>query len=126
METRPLDHAKSDQSRVITQAVRRTADHLGLTNTVLAQILGVSEATVSRMGAGTYRLRVGDKPFELAVLLVRLYRSLDTIVSGDDEASRAWLRADNSALGEQPLALIQTISGLTNVIGYLDARRAVG
>lgn len=115
----------SDQERVVTLAVRRAAERLGLTNAVLARVLGVSEATTSRMGGGSYVLRPGDKPFELAVLLVRLFRSLDAIVGGDDMTAKAWLRAENGALQARPLALIQTISGLTNVIGYLDARRAV-
>ena len=99
---------------VITKAVLRAADHLGL-----------SEATVSRMRGGTYLLQPSQKPFELAMLLVRLYRSLDAIVGGDAAAAQAWLRNDNSALAGRPLAPMQTIPGLMQVIAYLDARRAV-
>jgi Protein of unknown function (DUF2384) len=56
---------------------------------------------------------------------VRLYRSLDAIVGGDDAVAASWLKNHNTALNGEPLALIQTISGLTNVVAYLDARRAI-
>ncbi len=65
------------------------------------------------------------KPLELAVMFIRLYRALDAVVGGDDAVATAWLRNKNSALKDVPLALIQTVSGLTDVIQYLDARRAV-
>ena len=113
------------QDQVITKAALSAARRLGVSNGVLARILGLSEASVSRMGHGTYLLKPGDKPFELAVLFVRLFRSLDAIVGGDEEVAKAWLRADNSGLRGRPLALIQTVAGLTDVIAYLDARRAV-
>ena len=70
-------------------------------------------------------LERGTKPFELAVLLVRLYRSLDAIVAGDENVAKAWLRNDNSALGGKPIEAIQTVPGLVEVIAYLDARRAI-
>jgi hypothetical protein len=43
------------------------------------------------MRNGKYRLDRGQKPFELAVLLIRLYRSLDGIVGGDDSIAADWL-----------------------------------
>ena len=117
--------AKPDKAAVLTKAVLRAAGQLGLTNKVLATVIGLSEATVSRMRAGDYVLQPGYKPFELAVLFVRLYRSLDAIVGGDDEVAAAWLKNRNILLNDAPLALMQTVPGLMNVIQYLDARRAV-
>ncbi|HUE89855.1 MAG TPA: MbcA/ParS/Xre antitoxin family protein [Vicinamibacterales bacterium] len=116
---------RADEAAVVTRAVLRAAARLALTNRVLAGILGVSEATVSRMGSGTYVLRPGDKPFELALLFLRLFRALDAIVSGDAPAARAWLDNDNTALGAAPITLIASVSGLVTVVGYLDARRAL-
>ena len=43
---------------------------------------------------------------------------------GDEQTSRAWLRNDNLALGGVPMALIESLAGMINVVGYLDARRA--
>jgi len=108
-----------------TKAALRAAAHLGLSHRVLAGILGVSEATISRMGSGSYQLRPGDKPFELAVLFLRLFRALDAIVGGDAPAARAWLQHENTALGAAPVTLLASVSGLVNVVGYLDARRAL-
>ena len=112
---------------VVTKGVVRAAERLALSNRVLAGVLGLSEATVSRMTkqhAPSYQLDPGSKPYELAVLFLRLYRSLDALVDGDVAAARAWLRNDNTALGSTPLSQIATVAGLVNVIGYLDARRA--
>lgn len=109
----------------VTKALLRAADRLGLSNKIVGSILGLSEATVSRMTNGAYTLPPNGKAFELSVLLVRLYRSLDAITGGDDAVARAWLRNDNTAIGAVPLKLVQTVPGLVNVIAYLDARRAI-
>jgi hypothetical protein len=110
---------------VATRAALRAAGRLGLSNKAFGRIIGVSEATVSRMGSGSYSLAPGDKPFELAMLFVRLFRALDAITGGDEAVASAWLRNENVALGGTPLALIQSVSGLVHVLGYLDARRAL-
>ena len=123
--TKPRPASTADQAAVLTKATLRAAAKLGLTNKLLATVLGVSEATISRMGTGGYTLQRGQKPFELAVLFVRLYRSLDAIVGGDDVVAGSWLKNRNAVLDAEPVALIQTVPGLMNVIQYLDARRAV-
>ena len=123
--TKPRPASTADQAAVLTKATLRAAAKLGLTNKLLATVIGVSESTISRMGSGGYTLQRGQKPFELAVLFVRLYRSLDAIVGGDDVVAGSWLKNRNTVLDAEPLALIQTVPGLMNVIQYLDARRAV-
>ena len=125
MRTRPRTKPVSDEAVLLTKAVLRAADRLAIKNAALAKILGLSGPTVSRMRNGKYRLERGQKPFELAALLVRLYRSLDSIVGGDDHVAADWLTNKNTALDGVPLELIQSVSGLANVIHYLDARRAV-
>jgi hypothetical protein len=113
------------EGAVVTKAVLRAAGRLGLANKALARILGLSEASVSRMGSGSYVLVAGDKSFEIAVLFLRLFRALDAIVAGDEAAARAWLQHENAALGGPPAILLQSLSGLVNVVAYLDARRAL-
>lgn len=125
MPIEPHPESVSDESSVITKATLRTAERLGIKNTVLAKILGVSEPTISRMRQGKYKLDRGQKPFELAILLVRLYRSLDGVVAGDDHVAADWLKNKNTALDGVPLDLIQSVSGLTDVIAYIDSRRAI-
>lgn len=114
-----------DDAAVVTKAVLRAAGRLGVSNRSLAVVLGCSEATISRMGSGAYQLSPRDKPFELAVLFLRLFRSLDAIVGGDAAAARAWLQNDNLVLNAPPVRLIASVAGLVTVVGYLDARRAL-
>jgi len=113
------------EAAVITTAAVNAADRLGISARTLSVVLGVSEATVSRMKRQDHLLERNSKPFELAILLVRLFRSLDAIVGGDEAVARQWLRNANTALGATPLDKIVSISGLTDVLAYLDARRAV-
>ena len=124
MVTRTPAAVPSD-SAVVTKAALRAADILHIKDKQFARIIGVSPSTVSRMRSGTSPIDRSQKPFELAVLFVRLYRSLDAIVGGDDTVARAWMVNRNTALDSVPLELIQSVSGLTNAIQYLDARRAI-
>lgn len=117
--------ALSDEGAVLTKATIRAADKLAVSQKALASIIGVSEAVVSRMRKGSFALaRDSGKPFELAVLFIRLYRSLDAIVGGDEAVARAWLKNPNTVLRNRPIDLIQKVQGLLDVIHYLDARRA--
>ena len=120
-----LAHTRLSPGVVLVKAVLNAADRLNVSARRLAAILGVSEATVSRMRTGGYSLVQGQKPFELGTLFVRLYRSLDAITGGDEAVARAWLANHNIALDGYPLERIQTITGLTDVLAYLDARRAL-
>ena len=110
---------------VLTKAMLRAADIVGLKARLLAQVIGVSEATLSRMKSGDVMLEPGTKPFELAVLVVRLFRSLDAISGGDDAVARSWMGASNLALNGTPAEMIITVTGLVDVVTYLDAHRAV-
>jgi hypothetical protein len=124
MRTKPHPQSRPSEAGVVTRATVRAADRLGLKSNVLARILGLSEPSISRMRRGEYVLEPGDKDFELAVLFVRFYRSLDAIVGGSDSVAADWIRNKNTALGATPLELIQSVAGLANVIEYLDSRRA--
>ncbi len=120
---RPAQHP--DQARVLTKAVVRAAARLEVTAKTLAAVLGLSEASISRMKQGEFALEAGTKPFELGVLFVRFFRSLDAIAGGDETVARSWLRNPNLVLDGRPLDRISTIAGLTDAIAYLDARRAL-
>jgi hypothetical protein len=118
--------AKTDPAPdvVLTKALLRAAELLGLSSAVLARILGVSEASVSRLGAGARTVEPQSKEGELALLLVRVYRSLDALVGTDAAQRKAWLHGHNRALNGRPVDLIQRTDGLVNVVAYLDAMRA--
>ena len=113
-----------DRNAVLTKALLRAAERLGLSGRQLAGIVGISEATVSRLKRGEATLEAGTKPFELATFLVRVFRSLDAITGGDEAVARVWMTAVNTALGARPVEQMTTIQGLVDVTTYLDARRA--
>ena len=113
---------KPDKRLVLTKAVIRAAKALELNQSKVAATLGVSDPTVSRMFAQKYFLDPNRKEWELGALLVRLFRSLDSIVASDEKA-RAWLNSDNKALGERPVDLLARAEGMVRVLYYLDAAR---
>ncbi|HEX6558519.1 MAG TPA: MbcA/ParS/Xre antitoxin family protein, partial [Longimicrobiales bacterium] len=107
---------------VLTKAVRNAAQRLGLRNRDLAELLGASEASVSRLSKGRL-IEPGTKQGELGLLFLRLYRSLDALVGGDDSQARAWLHAGNQHLGGRPVERMRGVEGLVDVVQYLDAMR---
>ncbi|MEO8977205.1 MAG: antitoxin Xre/MbcA/ParS toxin-binding domain-containing protein [Casimicrobiaceae bacterium] len=114
---------RADAAGVLSRAVVRAAHLLKLTQRDVAAILGVSDATASRLYAGKYLLAPERaKEWELARLFVRFYRALDALW-GHEASAHAWLASANLALGAPPIELITTIEGLVRVIGYLDAAR---
>lgn len=113
------------EGQVVTKATVAAAERLGLSARGLAAVIGVSEASVSRMKRLEHHLEKETKPFELALLLIRLFRSLDAITGGDEGVAKDWMRNPNTMLGGKPAEKIATVTGLTDVLAYLDARRAL-
>ena len=70
----------ADPAATLSRATVRAARFLGLAQSDLAPVLGVSAATLSRLANGQRQLEPGSKPWQLAALFVRLFRSLDAIV----------------------------------------------
>jgi uncharacterized protein (DUF2384 family) len=116
--------AAAASDAVLTKAVLRAAALLGLSSRALARILGVSEASVSRLASGSRAVDPASKEGELALLLVRVYRSLDALVGSDAAQRKAWLESPNRALNGRPIELLQRTDGLVHVVAYLDAMRA--
>ena len=112
-----------DPATLLAKAVVRAADYLGVQKTELSRLLGVSAASVTRMYQGAFAVDPGSKPGEHALLFVRLFRSLDSIV-GTQEAARTWLAGPNAGLNGRPIELIQTTQGLVHAVDYLDSHRA--
>lgn len=119
-----VDHDQDDR-RILTEATVNAATMLGLTNARLAEVIGVSGSTVSRMKHGSYRLDPADKAWELSLLLVRLFRSLAAICASDETVMRQWMAHENQALQGIPSEQIRRVDGLVEVVDYLDAQRAV-
>jgi len=118
----PSSDPSPREAEVLTRAVLRAGDLLGLPQRTVASSIGVSEASVSRFRRGR-TIAPDSKEGELALLMLRLFRSLDALVGGDAARARAWMHADNRHLGGIPSRLILTVTGLVHVVEYLDAMR---
>jgi len=113
-----------NEATVVSKALLRAAEELGLTSTELAQIIGTSESTLSRVrNRKRGPIPLGSKEGELALLFLRLFRSLDALVGGNASHAKAWLRAENHHVGGVPLRRMKKIEGLVDVVEYLDAMR---
>lgn len=123
MATRAAEVEEGD-GKVLTTAIARIAEFWGLTNAKLGSVLGLSQATVSRLRSGKSELDPASKSFEAGQFLLRLFRSLDALLGSDDMAARAWLLTPNLDLEARPLDLIDSFKGLMTVCDYVDAHRA--
>ncbi len=109
---------KPSAEAVVAKALVRAARGLGLSQAEVAGVLGTSAASVSRTFAGERPIAPDSAEGRHA------FRSLDTLVGGDEEKARRWLEAPNTHLGGQPpRALLASTPGLVRVAEYLDAMR---
>jgi Antitoxin Xre/MbcA/ParS C-terminal toxin-binding domain/Antitoxin Xre-like helix-turn-helix domain len=119
-----LAHAASlDAAPVLSKAVLRAANLLGLSQKDLSRALGTSPASLSRLVQGRRALDPSSKQGELALLLVRVFRSADALLGGNERDLRAWFHAPNVHLRGIPAERVQTVEGLVEVAAYLDALR---
>jgi Protein of unknown function (DUF2384) len=107
---------------VLRRALHRASQTLGMGQGDVAKIIGVSDASVSRLFSKQRTIDPQSKEGELSILFLRLYRSLDGLV-GSEESARTWFHAQNHHLRGKPAELVKTVQGLVNVIQYLDAMR---
>jgi hypothetical protein len=118
----PAARTSARSSRVLTKAVVRASRSLGLSQRALASALGISESSASRLNRG----RLVDpetKEGELAILFLRVHRSLDSLLGGNEDDARKWMHAGNRHLSGVPASLVRTVTGLVRVADYLDAMR---
>ena len=116
--------AQPDPSSVLTKTVARAAERLKISPVLLAKILGLSLLTVTHLYNGKFKLDERRKEWELALLFVRVFRSLDSIV-GNEQTARQWLNSENEGLNGRPIDLIRQTEGLVRVAHYLDASRGL-
>lgn len=117
----PLPAARPIEE-VLTDAVLRAATEISWPKARLARTLGVSPASLSRLGRSR-SIDPETKEGELAILFLRAFRALDALLGGDAARCRAWLSSDNHHLGGVPNELMESVEGLVRVGQYLDAMR---
>ena len=107
-----------DPSVVLGTAVLRASERMGLSRTELGEILGRDRSSISRAGVAP-----DSKAGELALLLIRCYRSLAVLVDDNTSQMREWLSTPNRHTGGIPAEQVRSVAGLVAVCEYLDAIR---
>jgi hypothetical protein len=107
-------------NELLLQAVSRAADELNLSRTGLARVLGKDRTTLTRAKG----IDPASKTGELALLLIRVYRSLSVLVGNDRQLLRHWFHTANRHTGGVPAEQVQRTEGLVAIVQYLDAMRA--
>lgn len=108
---------------VLTKALLKLAAHYDLNGKTLSAIIGLSEASITRLHQQKSLLNPASKEGEVALLLIRLYRGLNALVGNNYEKARLWLNAPNQYFRDKPIELIKSITGLVEVVNYIDAMR---
>lgn len=114
--------AEPDAAHVLGKSVLAAADFLGLSADALGQIIGRDRTSISRLKKNPV-IDPSSKTGELALLLIRVYRGLFAILGGNQAAMKEWLRQDNRGLGNHPLEMMKTVTGLATTVQYIDAMR---
>jgi hypothetical protein len=107
-----------DRAAVLRKALLNAGRELGLSQAELGEVIGRDRSTLSRG-----RLEPESKAGELALLLIRCYRSLYALTGGEPEHMRHWMRTENLHTGGVPARQVKSVQGLAEVVHYLDAIR---
>ena len=120
MQAMKTPHVQSSPAAaaVLGKATLRAAARMGLSRDELSAVIGRDRSSLSRSG-----IDPGSKPGELALLLLRCYRSLAVLVDDDSGQMREWLGTPNTHTGGVPREQLREVAGLVTVTGYLDAIR---
>lgn len=111
-----------DPEHALAEGFFGAAAALGLGNTELMAVLGLSRSSLGRLKQGG-TIDPCSKTGEIAMLVIRIYRSLVPLNGGDTANIRHFMQTYNHHLGGRPVELIQRIDGLAQTCNYLDAIR---
>ncbi len=106
-----------DPRTLLSKALLNAGKALGLSKTAIGKVIGKDRTSLSR------GLDPDSKAGELALLLIRCYRSLFVLVGGRPEDMKHWMKTANLHTGGVPAEQVQSVQGLTRVLEYLDAMR---
>lgn len=107
----------ADPKTVLTKALLNAGRALGLSRSELGEIIGKDRTSITR------GLDPSSKAGELALLLIRCYRSLFVLLGGRAEDMRHWMHTANGDIGSIPAEAVKSVQGLARVLEYLDGMR---
>ena len=105
---------------VLAEAVLKTANLLGLSQTQLAAVMGLDLASIN-IPEFSAVLEPTSAHSEAGSLLIRLYQSLSALTGGDSEWIDYFMNAFNTATDGVPIQQIQTREGLEKVLMVVEA-----
>lgn len=107
----------SDPKAVLSKGLLNAGRLLGLSQAEIGAIVGKDRTSIAR------GLDPASKSRELALLLIRGYRSLHVLLGGEPKDIHHWMHTDNRDTGGMPAEQVRTVQGLARVVEYLDAMR---
>lgn len=110
--------AQPDPKEVLAKACLEAGKKLGLTQAEVADVIGRDRSGIRRDG-----IDPGTKAGELALMLIRAYRSVYVLVGGDESDMKHWFGTRNRHFDAMPKDMVGTAEGLVRVVHYLDAMR---
>jgi len=111
-----------EASEVLGKSLLSAAQFLGISAETLGHIIGRDRTSISRLKKKP-AIDPASKTGELSLLLIRVYRGLFAILGGNQAAMQEWLGQNNLGLCGKPVDLMQSVTGLTNTVNYIDAMR---
>ena len=110
-----------DANEVLGRSVLQAGAELGLSKAEIGKVIGRDRTSIQRRGVDPQ-----SKEGELALLLVRIYRSLYALTGGDAANMRHFMATENFGTGGIPKDQAATVAGLVTVCEYVDALRGKG
>lgn len=107
---------------VLAKALFRASEQLDLKQSDIAAVLGMDRTAVSRLKQ-SQSLDPASKHGELALLLVRLARTLFALAGGDEDWVRHFMRSPNKVTGGVPAEQVMSIQGLMAVLQFVESIR---
>ena len=108
---------QADERQVLAKAVVKAGKAMGLSKEAVANVIGRDRTSIAR------GIDPQSKSGELALLLIRCYRSLFVLMGGKDKDLSHWMHTPNRHTQGIPAEQIMSITGLAQVVEYLDAMR---
>lgn len=113
--------ARPEKSAVLGRSLLAAAEELGISKADIGTIIGRNRTTIDRNG-----IDPDSKAGELALMFIRIYRSLFALMGGDRDNMRHFLRTENLGTRGVPAEQLRDIQGMVSVCTYLDAMRGKG
>lgn len=107
----------------LTKKFFEVTNFLGLSNREIGEILGVSEATISRAKTRErYFAQNRHQQWRCAELMIRAVSELNRIYD-HPRKEKHWFTTYNSDLGAMPITLLHSMEGLIEVVSHLESRQ---